>query len=479
MSFPAHVLKALNDADPDTREHMLQMMEQHGLDYWDRKIDQMPWSPASDTQKALLDTKADQTLFGGSAGGGKSEALLGYSILRAKTGLLLRRQFPQLQALQTRLRAIWGGTDLYRATDQTWSFPDGRTLELGSCPNESDVEKFQGRPHDALLLDEAAHFSESQVTFLTGWLRSAEGRPCRLIMASNPPLSGEGAWLIDWFRPWIDPSHPNPARGGELRWFKRVDNRMQEVEEGTPGAISRTYIPSRLSDNPYLGEDYERNLANLPKELAQALLAGDFFAGAQDRPLQVLPNSWVREAQQRWKPDTDLPLTHVGVDCSRGGRDRTVIVCRHRNYIAEPIVLSREDSTSGGKVCARILQIIGDESPRVRVDAIGVGSSVYDHLHQYLGHTVEAVINSHAAPGKKGEFVNRRAFDYWNLRTRLDPATSTLELPPSTSLYSELSAPEYTVGPRGIQVQSKEDLIKKLGRSPDLADALVLACGVY
>jgi hypothetical protein len=51
-----------------------------------------------------------------------------------------------------------------------------------------------------------------------------------------------------------------------------------------------------------------------------------------------------------------------------------------------------------------------------------------------------------------------------------------LELPPSTSLYSELSAPEYTLSARGIQVQSKEDLIRKLGRSPDLADAVVLAC---
>jgi hypothetical protein len=219
-------------------------------------------------------------------------------------------------------------------------------------------------------------------------------------------------------------------------------------------------------------------LSNLPRELAQALLDGDFFAGVTDRPLQVIFNTWIRAAQQRWREGTDLPLTHVGIDCSRGGRDRTVIVCRHSNYVAEPIILSREESATGGGVAAHILQIIGDESPRIRVDGIGVGSSVVDHLRAYVGHLCDSVINSQSAPSRKGEYVNRRAYDYWSMRQRLDSATSTLQLLPSTTLYSELSAPEYTLSARGIQVQSKEDLIRKLGRSPEFADAVVLACSV-
>lgn len=189
--------------------------------------------------------------------------------------------------------------------------------------------------------------------------------------------------------------------------------------------------------------------------------------------------SWIRAAQLRWKPETQLPLTHVGVDCSRGGRDRTVTVCRHRSSIAEPIVLSREESATGGAVTARVLQIIGGKTPQVRVDGFGVGCSVVDHLHSYLGYHWESVINAQAEPGRKGEYVNRRAYDYWSLRQRLDPATSQLELPPSTSLYSELSAPEHTLTARGIQIQAKEDLIRKLGRSLDIADAVVLARLAY
>lgn len=438
-----------------------------------------PWTPASATQQMLLNTTADEVLFGGAAAGGKSDALLGYAMLKGKRSLLLRREYPQLRGLQSRLSDMFSVKEDYRGTDSTWRFPNGRQLMMGSVQHPEDCQKFQGLARDTLLLDELAHFSSDMVSMLSGWIRSAEGRPCRLICASNPPLSSEGAWMVDHWRPWLDPNYPDPALPGELRWFARVNGIMAEVPKGTEGALSRTFIPSKLADNPYLrNTGYENRLGNLPPEMASALLNGDFLNAAKDTPLQAIPSSWIKAAQSRWTPDCDMPLTHLGIDCSRGGRDRTVIVCRHRNWVAEPIVLTREESATGGGVAARVLQIIGEESPRIRVDGIGVGSSVVDHLHAYLGHLVESVINSQSAPGSKGQYCNRRAYDYWSLRQRLDPATSTLQLPPSTDLYSELSAPQYTLSARGIQVQSKEDLIRKLGRSPDIADAVVLACGV-
>jgi hypothetical protein len=448
-----------------------------------REAADLPWVPASYNQLTMLNTEVDQLLFGGSAGGGKSDALIGYSMLRSKSALLLRREFKQLSAIQDRITEIMGGREHYRAADQLWTYPDGRSVELGSCPNVGDESKYQGKPHDALLIDEGAHFDGSQIEFLTGWLRSADGRPCRLIVASNPPLGGQasGIWMIDWWKPWLDPSHPNPAKGGEVRWFARVDSgQMEEVPADYPNAISRTYIPSRLKDNPFLNSgDYERRLRALPPELAEALLNGDFFGATADRPLAVIPNSWIRAAQARWKPDCDLPITHVGVDVARGGRDRCVITVRRRYHVDEQIILPREQCLSGGSVAARVLDIIGDSSPWVRVDVIGVGSSVYDHLQAYLGALVEPVTASAAATaGANGSYNNRRAQDWWTLRERLDPASSVIELPPSAKLYSELAAPEYTLNARGILVEGKESLIKKLGRSIDLADSLVLACAV-
>tara|TARA_B110000503_G_C6897575_1_gene309353 strand:- start:49 stop:432 length:384 start_codon:yes stop_codon:yes gene_type:complete len=126
-----------------------------------------------------------------------------------------------------------------------------------------------------------------------------------------------------------------------------------------------------------------------------------------------------------------------------------------------------------------VLDIIGGHSPLVRVDVIGVGSSVYDHLQPYLGTLVEPVTaNASPSPGNGQRYHNRRAEDYWSLRDRLDPANSVLELPPDPVLYSELTAPAYTVTARGIQINAKEQIIKMLGRSPDLADSVVLACSM-
>jgi hypothetical protein len=220
----------------------------------------------------------------------------------------------------------------------------------------------------------------------------------------------------------------------------------------------------------------------LPEHLREALLNGNFMAAGVDRPLAVIPASSIKAAQQRWDADNanKYPLTHIGVDPSRGG-DRTVIVMRHRNHVCQPVILSKEQSRSGGLVAARVLELLGDGNARVRVDGIGVGSSVVDHLAAHLPPwQLECVINSAGAPPTPDDrlgFANRRAYDYWQLRTRLNLQTSVLELPPDPTVYSELSAPNYTVGPSGVLVESKEALIKRLGRSPDVGDAVVLACG--
>jgi hypothetical protein len=150
---------------------------------------------------------------------------------------------------------------------------------------------------------------------------------------------------------------------------------------------------------------------------------------------------------------------------------------RRRHHVEEPIVLSKSQCLTGGSVTARLLDLVGDDTPRVFIDVIGVGSSVYDHTEAYLGHLAVPVTASAAAQGvREGQYANRRAQMYWQMRERMDPATSMLELPPSTALYSELAAPEYSINARGILIEPKESLIRRLGRSPDLADACVMAC---
>ncbi len=105
---------------------------------------------------------------------------------------------------------------------------------------------------------------------MIGWNRLGSGVPitqrCRVLLASNPPIDSTGVWLGEFFGPWLDPKYPNPAKFGELRWFVfDASGKSLEVKDKNKVTIegieysphSRTYIPAKLEDNPYINaEDY-------------------------------------------------------------------------------------------------------------------------------------------------------------------------------------------------------------------------------
>src|SRR6185503_4178085 len=132
----------------------------------------------------------------------------------------------------------------------------------GALDRPRSEYNWQGRPHDFIGFDEGAQLSEAKVRFTMGWLRTEDpGQRCRVVIASNPPMGPEGEWLPRWFAPWLDPSFPQPAAPGELRWHVlRADGSIAWVDG--PGkhmfdgvaleAMSASFIPARLADNRYL-----------------------------------------------------------------------------------------------------------------------------------------------------------------------------------------------------------------------------------
>jgi hypothetical protein len=113
-------------------------------------------------------------------------------------------------------------------------------IEFASLPNLGDERGFQGRPHDLLVFDEAANFLEAQVRFLLGWLRSTvKGQRKRALLTFNPPTSAEGQWIVEFFAPWLDDNHPNPAKPGELRWFATIAGKDVEVPDSRPFVLHR------------------------------------------------------------------------------------------------------------------------------------------------------------------------------------------------------------------------------------------------
>jgi hypothetical protein len=450
--------------------------------------DRAIWRPISTPQAQAYYSTADVIGYGGAAGGGKTDLACGKALTQHQRVMILRREATQLTGIIDRLTEMLGGRDGYNGQDRIWRLP-GRQIEFGSVPNPGDETKYQGRPHDLLVFDEAANFLEAQVRFLMGWLRTTTpGQRCQALLTFNPPTSADGRWVIGFFAPWLDPKHPKPAKPGELRWFASIEGKDVEVESGAPfkhgdetiKPLSRTFIPARVTDNPFLtGTGYMAQLQALPEPLRSQMLRGDFQAGIEDDPWQVIPTAWVEAAQARWKRPDKLPvMDSLGVDVARGGRDNTIIARRHGMWFDEPLAYPGSATPDGPTVAGLVIASMRDRAP-IHLDVIGVGASPYDFLNeahqQVLGINVSE--KSHATD-KSGRlsFFNQRSEYWWKFREALDPANNTgIALPPSSQLLADLCAPTWRLSGYTIQVESRDAIIDRIGRSPDWASAYCLA----
>jgi hypothetical protein len=429
--------------------------------------------------------------YGGAAGGGKTDLAVGLALTSHKRSLLLRRELTNTKAMLDRLREIACNGRFNEASSFWRNWDTDQKIEFGGCPNPGDEQKYRGRPHDLLVFDEADQFPQHLVTFISGWLRTTiPNQRCRLLLNFNPPSTADGMWLLDYFGPWIDDQHPRPAKPAELRWYAMVDGKEEERPDGGAfthnGEIirpkSRSFIPALLIDNPYLlMTGYEATLQALPEPLRSQLLKGDFSIGRQDDAWQIIPTAWVKAAQKRW---TETPpqekCNALGVDVAAGGADQTVIIRRHGNWFSMPKKYKGPITDDGVKAGHLVMKEWRDEA-NTNIDAIGYGQDCHTSLkYGPMGRRAIAVNVAEAIEemdrSRKFKFVNVRAAMWFRLREALDPEHGdNLALPPDPELLADLTAPRYEPRASGLQVESKADIKERIGRSPDVGDALCLA----
>jgi hypothetical protein len=449
------------------------------------------WAPFPNSpQQAAYLSEADELFYGGQAGGGKSWLLLGLALTAHRRSIIYRREFPQLRDLISSAADMIGDRGRFNENLHIWrDLPGDRMLEFGAVHNAHDVQKYKGRAHDLKGFDEVSDFLEMQYIFLNAWARTpTTGQRVRIVATGNPPTTPEGQWVVKRFAAWLDPQHPRPAKAGELRWYAMVDNEEREVGQGafvwkdeqiTPK--SRTFIPASVWDNPlYASTGYPQQLQALPEPLRSQLLYGDFTIGMVADPWQVIPAQWVEDAMARWteEPPQGSILSCVGLDVARGGDDKTVAITRVGRWFSMPTKVAGKDTPDGPTVLAHIGREMSYQIP-VHVDVIGVGSSVYDHLRA-SNVDVKAVNFGEGSGGadRSGNlrFKNMRAELWWKMREALDPAFGlNLCLPPDPELKADLVSPRWKATPQGIQIESKDDIRERIGRSTDCGDALVMA----
>jgi hypothetical protein len=449
--------------------------------------------PRNIPQMVAYESQADMLLYGGAAGGGKTDLLCGVALTRHERSVIFRAQYKDLRGIEDRILQIAnkGGRDGYNGQDMILK-KDGRIIELGAIGGAGQEMDWQGRPHDFIGFDEGAQLSAFKVTFVGGWKRTTtKGQRTRIIIASNPPIGGEGEWLIEWFAPWLDPMYPNPAQPGELRWaYVGPDGHTVWCENGNVVKIggeeyeplTRTFIPAHLEDNPYLDAKYKAQIQSLPEPLRSKLLKGDFLAGREDHAWQVIPTEWVRLAQARWKPGapTGLKMLTMGVDIGGGGNnDPHVIATLYGNWFDKVVTLQGVDAKNGPLLAGQIIVHRKDSALIILDMTGGWGGSAKDHLAS-SGIIIEpCVFNTKSSERTKDDryrFANIRAEMLWRLREALDPGSGeNIALPPDERLLAELTAARWK--PRGdmILVEDKDEIRHRLGGSPDRADAVMMA----
>lgn len=467
------------------------------------------WMPNPGPQTLAYESTADIIGYGGAAGGGKSFLGLGLAAMKHRRSVIYRREFPSLSGLIEDSRLVLNpkgnehSKDSYNEQLHRWRLHDpDRLIQFWSINDAGDLQKKKGNPFDLMVFDEGTEYPESFVRFMMGWNRTAiPGLHCQTLITFNPPMDEAGEWVTRFFLPWLaflaptEYQYERPAAPGELRWFAMVDGKEIEVDEQpfthngeTIVPKSRTFIPASLDDNPILkATGYGATIDAMPAEYRD-VLRGKFGAGRSANPLQVISTALVRAAMARWTPEPPKYLdahgkeqpaaqTALGADIARGGVDDTTLAILHGVWYA-PIIRVPGRETPTGPIAAQII-VNYLHGGVIGIDVIGIGASAYDSLRQ-MGVSSIAINFGEAtrATDKTGrlQFRNVRAAAYWFFREALE--AGEVMLPDDTGLLIELTAARLLkdeLQGGKVALEPKEEIKKRIGRSPDSADAVVMA----
>ena len=448
-----------------------------------------------------------------------SALLLGLALTAHEKSLILRRE----------------GTNLAELIDMItkWALPeekggwksignggrfrthDGRTIELHGCEDEKEMKKFAGRPHGLKAWDELPQHSKNIYDYVNAWNRSTDTfERKRIVGAGNPPMAPEEEWVLKHWGPWLDPQHPSyPMPPGELCWFSNVDGKEEQFADGSPVTrqnrgrtevitpTSRTFIPALLEDNPDLDQSgYRARLQGLREPMRSRMLYGDMRAVTDDNEYQLIKSDWIRLSMDRWSRSEitkarregrplGIRLDVAALDVAIRGEDNCCLAKKFGTWIDALRIWPGAKFQTGKDVADAVVHHLTEHDLVFNQVPL-----LIDTLAEPGGRTVEAFglsyPNFQAIPinfGASSRYVakagrvrtlNVRAEAYWKLSELLDPTAgppeTRLMLPDDPDLFKDLCAIRYKDGGSTIQMESKKEIKKRIGRSTDRADAVAM-----
>ena len=240
------------------------------------------WDPFKKQRQFIeLPFSVFEALYGGAAGGGKSELLVllpliyGFIHNRYFKGLILRRKYPELESeIIIRSHEFYpkaGG--VYNSQKRRWQFPSGAFIFFGHAEYTNDIRNYDGAEYQYVAFDELTHFEEFMYLYMIGSRMRAKiesNLPIIARNASNPGNIGH-AWVR---RRFVEPA-PN---GSKILYDRKTESK-------------RFFLQAKATDNPHIDAGYIRKLELLPEAEKRAKLYGDWwtFSGQVFTDFRVEP----------------------------------------------------------------------------------------------------------------------------------------------------------------------------------------------
>lgn len=245
-------------------------------------------------QRLFHASTADEVLYGGAAGGGKSKAIVMDALLRClkfprTSAFIFRRTYTELEdtIIREAMDSYPEGLYKYNAARHEIALPNGSRICFRHCARVSDMYNYKGAEIQWLYFDELTSFEAEIYDFLKTRLRAKKSlhvRPC-VRSASNPGDIGHG---------WVKRMFVDAAP-----YMQVFTRQITSSATGKSKTFRMQYIPSLATENPFIGEDYLFQLENKPEALRNALLHGDWnafegqvFTEWRDDPAHYMDRRW-------------------------------------------------------------------------------------------------------------------------------------------------------------------------------------------
>lgn len=385
------------------------------------------WQPQP-RQAVFLQRPEYEALYGGAAGGGKSDALLAEALRQVHIphyrALILRKTYPQLTELIDRSHAIYAPAfpgAVYNESKHFWRFPSGAKIYFGAMQHTADRTNYQGKRYDFIGFDELTHFTWEEYSYMFSRNRPSpapgnhEKTRVYIRATTNPGGIGHG-WVKERFL-----SVPPLTTQTETFSVKTPEG----VKEYTR---DRVYINSTIFDNSRLLEEnpeYLGSLAMLPEKERNALLYGDWdsFTGQYFGEFRVSPD--VAAARAAGCTDSEETLKKTGrwchvipqFDLNSGSRRNWTILRSYDFGYAKPFSCAWWAVDFDGRLY-RILELYGctenpNEGVRWTPDAQFRRIAELERTHPWLkGRHIQGVADPAIWDASRGESIADTAMRY-------------------------------------------------------------------